>query len=262
MMVTEGKKTAQFRFYEELNDFLPAEKNKITFAYGFDGTPAVKDAIEALGVPHTEIELILVNGTSVGFTHRLKDGDRVSVYPVCESLDVTAVIRLRDKPLRKTAFVLDVHLGKLTRLLRMLGYDALYRNDYLDREIVRLATDEGRIILTRDRGLLKIGSVTHGYWIRSADPDQQLREVVRRFDLAGQANPFRRCMTCNGVLERVEKEVVAEQLPERTERYFDAFRKCPNCGNIYWRGSHYDKMKMYIQDILQCGNLNDRESEE
>ncbi|UCH82987.1 MAG: Mut7-C ubiquitin/RNAse domain-containing protein [Candidatus Latescibacterota bacterium] len=258
-MGSKHRKSAQFRFYEELNDFLPPDKQKMAFAYLFDGTPAVKDAIEALGVPHTEIELILVNGVSVGFAHHLADGDRVSVYPVCETIDVSPIVRLRDKPLRRTAFILDVHLGKLARLLRMLGFDASYENDYNDMDIIRLAAAERRIILTRDKGILKTGSVTHGYWIRSADPDHQLREVVGRFDLTGRIEPFRRCMECNGVLARVDKNDVLSQIPARTAIAFSEFYRCPGCGKVYWKGSHYDKMKMYVQEILGCGNLEGEE---
>ena len=149
-------KAANFRFYEELNDFLPENKRKIEYSYAFYGTPAVKDAIEAEGVPHTEVDLILVNGKSVGFDYLLQHSDRVSVYPVFETLDISPVIRLREKPLRESKFILDVHLGKLTKLLRRLGFDSNYRNDYSDPEIVNISLKEKRIILTRDRGILKI----------------------------------------------------------------------------------------------------------
>ncbi len=257
-MASNSQKTAQFRFYEELNDFLPVGVKKTTFPYRFSGSPAVKDAIEAIGVPHTEIELIVANGTSVGFEYRLQDGDFVSVYPVCESIDVTPVIRLRDSPLRRTRFILDVHLGKLARLLRMLGFDTLYRNSYRDPDIVRLAASEGRIVITRDRGILKTANVTHGYWVRSSDPDEQLREVIDRFDLTGQVRPFHRCMACNAELLAVDKDAVLDRLPRRTANYFDEFHRCPECMRIYWKGSHYDKMKRYVQEVLRCGNLKDR----
>ena len=102
---------AEFRFYEELNDFLPPEKRKRSFAYMFEGTPSIKDAIEAVGVPHTEIDIILVDGRSVGFDHRLRGGERVAVYPMFEAIDVSPLVRLRPQPLRITRFVVDVHLG-------------------------------------------------------------------------------------------------------------------------------------------------------
>src|SRR5437868_7866953 len=155
----------QFRFYEELNDFLAPALRKCEFPYAFTGTPSVKDAIEAIGVPHTEVDLVLVDGESVDFTRRLTGGERVAVYPVFERLDIAPVTRLRARPLRRTRFVLDVHLGKLARYLRLLGFDSVYRNDYDDHTIVALAHEEQRIILTRDTGLLKHSAVTHGHWL-------------------------------------------------------------------------------------------------
>lgn len=242
---------AEFRFYEELNTFLPPERRKTTFAYAFQGHPAVKDAIEALGVPHTEVDLIVVNGVSVDFSYQLRNGDRVAVYPVFETLDVSPLVRLRDRPLRRPRFVLDVHLGKLARLLRMLGFDTLYRNDYEDADIVRIAVKEKRIVLTRDRGLLKHGDVTHGYWLRSTQPHEQLREVLQRFDLRGQIEPFTRCMRCNGHIESVDPAAVADRLPPKTAQYFDEFYRCSECGKIYWPGSHYERMQALVEEFME-----------
>jgi uncharacterized protein with PIN domain len=247
--VGSGSNQASFRFYEELNDFLPAGRRKQTIPYRFDGRPGIKDPIEALGVPHSEIELIVVNGESVAFDYPLKDGDRVAVYPCFEALDVSSVARLRKAPLRVTAFVLDVHLGKLARLLRMLGFDALYRNDYEDPEIVRIAIAQQRIILTRDRGLLFHRAVTHGIYVRSADPMQQAAEVVRRFDLAGAIQPFRRCMACNGLIEPVQKAAIEHELQPLTRVYHDDFSRCLDCGRIYWKGSHYDRLVERLQQL-------------
>lgn len=185
-------KLASFRFYEELNDFLdPADRGKLV-AYRFDGVPAIKDPIETLGVPHSEVDLILVDGASVGFDYRLRNQDRVAVYPVFESFDITSLQRLRANPLRVTRFVVDVNLGKLARRLRMLGFDTVYGNRLEDRQIVDIARRDRRIILTRDRRLLFRKAVTHGYWVRSDDPGTQLMEVVERLDLAAQASPLRR----------------------------------------------------------------------
>ena len=238
---------AQFRFYEELNDLLPHAKQKVAFPYQFKGTPSIKDAVEAIGVPHTEVDLILVNGNSVGFDYQLQPGDRVSVYPVFESLDIAAVTNLRPNPLRQPKFILDVHLGKLARLLRMLGFDSLYRNDFHDHQMVELAQQEMRIILTRDRGLLKNKTVTHGYWIRSHQPDEQVREVVRRFDLGGQIRAFSRCRVCNGRIEIVDRTQIEHLLLPKTSRYYDEFHVCVGCGRVYWKGSHYQRMKTYIE---------------
>jgi len=245
--------TARFRVYAELNDFLPAERRQREFAYEFDGTPAVKDAVEALGIPHPEVDVILVNGQSVDFSHNLQDGDRVAVYPVFESLDVAPLVRLRPAPLRRTAFIADVHLGKLARLLRLAGFDTLYRNDLADDEIIRLALAEQRIILTRDRGLLKVGAVTHGCHIRSDNPYEQLAQVLQRFDLYGQIRPFRRCLRCNGPVEPVAKADIIDRLPPRTARAFDEFTRCRHCGRIYWQGSHWEKLKSRLDEMRRTG---------
>lgn len=238
--------SAKFRFYAELNDFLPREKRQSTFSYLFRGQPAVKDSIEAIGVPHTEVDLILVNGMSVDFRYRLQPDDRVAVYPVFECFDVSDVTHLRPRPLRQTRFVLDVHLGKLARYLRMLGFDTLYSNAYGDHEIVQISVRDRRLILTRDRGLLKHKLVTHGYWLRATDPTKQLREVLQHFDLFSQIRTFGRCMRCNGLLETVPKSLVLERIPTKARRYYEDFYRCATCGRIYWRGSHVQKMQRFI----------------
>jgi len=240
---------AEFRFYEELNDFLAPALRKRAFVYAFNGTPSVKDAIEAIGVPHTEVDLVLVDGESVDFTRRLAGGERVAVYPVFERLDISPVTRLRARPLRLTRFVLDVHLGKLARYLRLLGFDTRYQNDYDDDAIIGLARGESRVILTRDRGLLKHGAVTHGYWVRATAPRQQLAEIVRVFDLGGSVRPFTRCIRCNGELQRVPKSAVAERLPPRVRAHFEGFVQCPKCAAVYWPGSHYDKMRKMVDEL-------------
>jgi uncharacterized protein with PIN domain len=242
---------ASFRFYAELNDFLPPGRRHIPFEHAFNGNPAIKDTIEALGVPHTEIDLILVNGESVDFSRPLQAGDRISVYPIFESIDITPVLRVRPKPLRIPRFVLDTHLGRLAAYLRMLGFDALYRNDFNDDLLAELSQNENRILLTRDRGLLKRSMVTHGYWMRETSPRLQLMEVLQRFDLIGSIIPFKRCMRCNGLLEEVSKEEVLDQLAPETRRYYEKFKRCQACSQIYWRGSHYTRMQKFIDQLLR-----------
>lgn len=242
--------TAYFRFYEELNDFLPPEQRKQTVPYCFRDHPGIKDPIEALGVPHTEVELIIVEGRSVGFDYQLRDGDRVAVYPVFESLDVTPLVRLRDAPLRRTAFAVDVNLGGLARRLRMCGFDTVYRNDYADRDIARISVGEHRIVLTRDRRLLHHKAVTHGYWVRATDPEKQLLEVLERLDLQSQVRPFRRCLDCNGAVAPVEKSEVIDRLEPLTRKHYDDFYRCRGCGKIYWQGSHYGHMTKRLQRLL------------
>lgn len=240
----------RIRFYAELNDFLPPDRRQVEFEHPMAGRASVKDVIESVGVPHTEVDLILVNGSSVDFSHIVSDGDRISVYPVFESLDISPVIRLRPRPLRTSRFVLDTHLGRLATYLRMLGFDALYRNDYDDAEIVRISRAESRIVLTRDRGLLMRNAVTHGYWVRATRSEAQAVEVVRRFDLVRQARPFTRCLVCNDELHAVPKEEVAARLLPKTREYFQDFSICDSCGRVYWNGSHYDRMRRTVERLL------------
>ena len=238
---------AYFRFYEELNDFLHPSKQKREFPYAFQGNPSVKHVIESIGVPHPEVDLILANGRSVDFNYRLANGDRVSVYPVFESFDISPLVRLRPGPLRKSAFVVDVHLGRLARMLRLLGFDTLYRNDYDDPEIVRIAAEQSRIILTRDRQLLQAGAVTRGYWVRSGAVDEQIGEVLERFDLYSRIRPFKRCLRCNGPVEERSKAEVFHLLEPKTKRYYDRFYQCRHCGQVYWKGTHFDKLTKKIE---------------
>jgi uncharacterized protein with PIN domain len=249
------KHVADFRFYEELNDFLPPEQRKKTLRYEFNGHPGIKDPIEALGVPHTEVDLIIVNDDSVGFDYRLQPGDRVAVYPVFESFDISPLVKLREQPLRRTAFVVDVNLGKLARRLRMLGFDALYDRSYRDGEIAAITSEQGRIVLTRDRRLLFIKRITHGYWVRSALPDEQVQEVLGRFDLYRQLRPFQRCLDCNGTLQSVAKDEILDQLEPRTKLYYEAFYRCSGCGKLYWEGSHVKNMR---RDYLSPIQVNPR----
>lgn len=246
-------KRATFRFYAELNDFLPAHRKRRRFEHAFNGKPAVKDAIEAMGVPHTEIDLILIDGESVAFDHPLRDGMRVSVYPMFESIDISPILRVRPEPLRETRFVLDAHLGRLASYLRLMGFEARYRNDFRDSELAQISRSEGRILLTRDRGLLKRTEVTHGYCIRSSHPRDQLIEVLRRFDLFDAVEPFIRCLRCNKRIKPVPKEQVLNLIPEETRQHFDDFFQCTGCGQVYWRGSHYERMLCFVRGVLEDG---------
>ena len=245
----QASHVAEFRFYEELNDLLPIEHRKLSFEYAFDGSPAILDTIQALGVPHTEVDLILVNGVSVGFDYRLQAGDRVSVYPVFESLDIGSVTRLRPRPLREPKFVCDVHLGKLARRLRLLGFDVAYRNSAADAELVATALAEHRILLTQDRGLLKQRKVTHGSLVRSPHVDQQVVEVLRRFDLASHIEPFSRRVSCNGRIMPVDKSSVEATLPPKVREGYQDFFQCATCGQVYWQGTHFVRLQANVQAL-------------
>ena len=241
--------TATFRFYEELNDFLAPERRKRDFSVPCARAATTKHMIEALGVPHTEVELILVNGQSVGFEHMLQDGDRVAVYPKFEALDISPLLRVRSAPLRITRFVADAHLGGLAHLLRMLGFDTLYRNTFGDDEIVALSITEERIILTRDLELLKRKQVTHGCYVHALKPEQQLREIFERLDLAGSARPFSRCLECNSPLKLLPREAAAGRVPPAVwQRQFN-YNTCERCQRIYWQGSHWLRMCVLVNEL-------------
>jgi uncharacterized protein with PIN domain len=241
---------ARFRFYEELNDFLPPARRKRDIVQAFEPPVPVRHLIENLGVPHTEVELILVNGCSVDLDHLLQDADRVSVYPMFESLDVTPLLRIRQAPLRKPRFLADAHLGKLARYLRLLGFDTLFFNDAGDARLAALSANDRRVLLTRDRALLMHRTVTHGCYIRSLDPKAQLLQVIRRLDLLAAMRPFTRCMECNGRLRGVAKPAIENRLPKGVVQHYNAFWRCSDCGRIYWKGHHYQAMSKWI-DVLK-----------
>lgn len=251
-MNSETFKTIQIRFYEELNDFLPFERRKIEFVYSFDGNKTIKNVIEMIGVPHTEVDLILVNGKSAAFNYRPRNNDRVSVFPVFEAFDITSLNRLRPIPLREIKFVLDVHLGKLAKYLRMLGFDTMFCTALDDHEIVEISLHEQRIVLTRDKGLLKDKNLTHGYWVRNITPEKQLQEIISKCDLATKINSFTRCMECNGQLQLIAKDEVKQDLPENVGQYYQKFSRCLSCRKIYWEGTHYQKMQAFIRRILKA----------
>jgi uncharacterized protein with PIN domain len=242
--------SAHLRFYAHLNDFLHRTRRQKSFDHAFDGTPSVKDMIESLGVPHTEVALILANDAPVDFAYHVRDGDRISVYPPFEHLDLPPSVNVQPQP-EDARFVCDVHLGRLAAYLRMVGFDTLFPEDYRDEELARISSEEDRILLTRDRGLLKRRIVRRGYSVRATDPWQQLAEVIKRFNLYDAIARFQRCAACNGVLETVDKAVIADQLPEQTAQHYDEFRRCTGCGKIYWRGSHYEQIDAFVEQILR-----------
>jgi uncharacterized protein len=244
-------KSVSIRFYEELNDFLPKEKRKKKFKHFFIDRTSVKDLVESLGVPHTEIDLILVDGISVDFTFKINDGNEISVYPVFESFDISSLQKLRPEPLRDPKFVIDVQLGNLARNLRMLGFDSKYQNDFSEDDIVNISLKEKRTILTKNRNLLKRRVITHGYWVRNIAPINQLAEVINQFDLKEQLKEFTRCLDCNSIIQRIDKSEIENKIPKKVKLYFEEFFICTGCGKIYWPGSHYTKMKEKINKIFE-----------
>ncbi|HYE83164.1 MAG TPA: Mut7-C RNAse domain-containing protein [Clostridia bacterium] len=237
------------RFYGDLNYFLHPNQRQLAFSHFFNEQPSVKDIIESLGVPHTEVDLLLIDGKSADFSQKLHGGERVAVYPVFKSLDISAVTQVRPETLSEFRFILDVHLGKLASYLRMLGFDTLYSNAASGDQLADCSSSDRRILLTFDRELLKRKKVVYGYCVRSRDPNLQLVEVLNRFELFDRLHPFVRCMLCNGILKPVPKEDVLSLLPENVRLYFDEFHQCQSCGHVYWKGSHYEHMMDFVRQL-------------
>jgi uncharacterized protein with PIN domain len=210
-------------------------------------------------VPHTEIDLILVDGRSVTFSHRLRGGERVAVYPVFERFDISPLHRLRPKPLRNPRFVVDVHLGTLARYLRLLGFDTLYRNDFNDSELAAIAARQRRIVLTRDVGLLKRKTVTRAHWLRTHDPERQIEEVATALQLQRMIRPFTRCLACNGQLALIERAAVRDHVPARVYSRFRMFVRCRHCRRVYWRGTHYRRLQRLVARV-RTGTCRDGDS--
>lgn len=243
--------TAYFRFHSSLNFFLPRHQKERLVTHAYEHRASIKDMIESLGVPHPEIDLIVVNGLPVDFNTLVKHGDSVNVYPFNDQPHVTGKVPLRPPYPTRPAFILDQHLGRLAAYLRMMGFDTLYRNDYHDEELAQVSYDETRILLTRDIGLLKRASVIYGYYVRETNRRRQLAEITTRCDLKAQVIPFSRCMKCNGLVEPVSLEQVEDHLPEGTARCYDTFHRCAACGQIYWRGAHYQRMQALLNEVLK-----------
>ncbi len=248
------------RFYEELNDFLPVAKQKCEFEVVFPGTRSVKDLIESQGVPHVEVDLILANGESVGFDYLVQDGDRISVYPMFESIDIAPVTRLRPAPLREMRFVLDVHLRKLARYLRLFGFDVLFDASFDDAVLAEISARQKRVLLTRDRGLLMRRIVERGLIVRNTDPKMQLHEVLMRLDLYSSCKPFSRCLDCNGLVQPLEGDIPLTHIPAGVYAWCREFYRCTGCGKIYWKGSHYEKLKGFVKTVREIGLAREKKS--
>lgn len=248
---------AIFRFHGELNDFLPRKQRYQPVVYSFEWLASIKDMVEALGVPHCEIEMLAVNGESVDFSYHVRAGDAIDVFPRLPGPDNQTPIlnhhriALRTPYLGRPRFVLDIHLGRLSSYLRMMGFDTLWRNDYADEQLAAISNSEQRILLTRDVGLLKRSLVIHGYFVRKINARERLIEIMNRYDLYNLVVLFKHCMKCNGLLRSVSKESIAERIPPGAAAYFHEFHICESCDQIYWKGSHFDKMQALIAEVLQ-----------
>jgi uncharacterized protein len=240
----------EVRAYAELNDFLAPAARGTTVRRPFRSHQTVKDVIEALGIPHTEVDLILADGQSVGFSHRPSSGVRLAVYPVFESLDIAPVGRLRPTALREPRFVVDVNLGRLARLLRLVGFDVHYDRRLDDDALADVSDEEHRIVLTRDRRLLQRRQVTHGLFVRADRPFDQIVDVLRRLDLGRRLAPFTRCLRCGGLLTEVTKADVLDHLEPLTRVHYNDFARCEGCGQVYWNGSHHRRLDQLVETIV------------
>lgn len=232
-------KVAHFHFDSNLSGLLRGGWRGPDLEYAFTGPQSAKHLIESMGIPHTEIGLLLVNGQQAETSYQVQDGDEVQV----EACETAAASTLEPR------FILDGHLGRLASRLRMLGLDCQYQAVIEDSDLAAMAVSEGRILVTRDRHLLMRKTIANGYLVRSLIPKEQLREIVERYRLLPAIKPFQRCIRCNTRLVPVPKADVLDRLEPLTRRYFDEFRICPGCNQIYWRGSHVDRMSRMIADL-------------
>jgi len=244
-------KKAYFRFYGELNDFFKKNFEQKVRTYSFRGRQTVKDCVESMGVPHTEVAAVIQNGRQADFSALVNNQDYLSVFPAMRKLNFPKEIQLREPYQGKYRFILDSHLGKLARYLRMLGFDTLYKNNYQDPELAEISAREKRILLTRDLGLLKRSKIVYGFFIRYDDPAVQLRTVLWRYKLKNKISAFGRCMECNTELIPVNKNEIMDRLEPKTKKYFHKFYLCPECSKIYWKGSHFTEMNNFIRKTLE-----------
>lgn len=247
---------ATFTVYDDLNFFLSRKHRNKSITHEWDWKASIKDMIESLGVPHPEIDLLIVNDTSVDLDYIVQDSDDVHVYPMpyFETHPHDNKTRIIPEYEGRPCFILDTHLGRLASYLRMMGFDTLYRNDYPDDELAEVSNAEQRILLTRDVGLLKRSLVVHGYYVRNTNRRKRLHEIAQRYKLIDQVEPFKFCLNCNGHLHQVDKDDIRDQLPEKTATYYDVFHQCDSCEQVFWKGSHYERMEKLLDEVMNREN--------
>jgi uncharacterized protein len=240
-----GRVLISILFDKALRFFLKRSHREDPIDRAVDYKTSAKDVIEACGVPHPEVDLILVDGQSVGFGYQIRGHSRVEVFPYSPGHDPAS--RLQERGIE--AFVADGHLGKLARDLRLLGIDVLYDNTAADRDLLMIIRMTGRALLSRDRRLLMHGAIKNGFFPRSQQPLEQTLEVIRRFELSSKLAPFTRCLRCNGILNPAPKESVLGRLQPLTKLYYSDFSQCALCGQTYWRGSHIEKLQKRVRAL-------------
>ena len=237
----------RLRFRGDLDFFLRSKTQSRTVKRNLSEKTSVKDIIESCGVPHPEVDTILVNGQSVSFDHTLTNDAEVEVYPVGNDDTLSTENQLQHS--KSLAFVADGHLGKLTRNLRLIGFDVAYDRQANDRQLLDVMARENRALLTRDRRLLMHAIVQQGYCPRSQCAEEQTTEVVRRFKLFDLIAPFSRCLRCNARVQDAAKTDIIDKLEPLTKLYYEKFRRCSGCGQIYWAGSHFQKLAKQLEKI-------------
>jgi len=247
--VRDGPARVEIRCYGELGDFLSEQQRQRTLVVVVTGPMTVWEVVQSLGIPHPEVGMLVADGHPIGFDHPVRHGMRLAAYPAFCSLDLGESVPLRPPLGEEVRFALDVHLGRLASRLRLLGFDALYRNDLEDDELARVGAIENRVVLTRDRALLMRRIVVHGRWVRAVRPEDQVVEVVERFALTGSFRPFSRCMRCNGLLRPVPPEAVDGRVPEDVVERTGAFVRCDGCGRIYWEGTHHAALARWVAQM-------------
>jgi len=238
------------RFHGELNEFLPPVRRMHEFESRFKGRESIKDKIEALGAPHTEVDVILVNGRSMGFDHILEDGDVIDVYPSAETPVMSGVRHLKHLPMGSPRFIADINIHDVVKMMRALGLDVLEDRTFSFEELIEISVDEGRILLSSSKELLKRKRIVHGIFIWQGNREAQIQKIVDDLSLKRLCKPFSRCLLCNTLLEFVPKEIVWERIPPKTRKRVSEFARCPACDRLYWKGTHYRKIKKKVDRIL------------
>jgi uncharacterized protein len=249
------------RCYAELNNFLPPNQEFAAFPLSLPPNSCLKDIIDNIGIPSGLIDLALVNNKPVDLSFHVEENDRIALYPVFEHFDISSITKIRDHPLRQPKFVLDVHLGKLASHMRMFGFNTLYQNNWTKETLIAISKKENRILLSRSKSLLETVSLTHAYLIKNIKPRLQLIEVLEWFDLYSLASPFTRCIGCNSTLQFVEKEAILLRIPPKVKNWCNEYQQCKSCNQIYWKGSHYQHMNIFVQNILYGHSSGDYTSD-
>jgi hypothetical protein len=244
-------RTIHLRCYEELNEFLPIKKRKVEFPHSVAVQTSVKDLIESFNIPHTQVQMIMVNGEQQDFSYNIHDNDRVSVYPFFHSFDINSVSKIHHQLPDTIRFLVDQHLGSLARYLRILGIDTAYNEDLSAHELVEKANFEDRILITKNHSILKWNELKFGYFVYADDLASQLKELVLQFKLRDHIFLFSRCLECNTPLNPIEKGQIKHRLPPKVQEKHDSFSHCQHCDKIYWKGTHYQRMQQKIENILK-----------